>query len=429
MLETCKKSENVVFLIFSILLFSFPKGYMVGAILLFVTSCYLGFKTQFKWHRNLSFYMLAVTLFFIPYIVNLLQGTTQLRDLDNISRLLFFGVIGAYWLVTKPDSRVISVGLCISLTIISIVFFDTYITGFDRGLGVMGFNVIPLTTVIVAIIAFLLPRLNDRNHMIRKCIYASFMLGISSIVISLTKGTLLAMICVLIVYSLCTIRQSWKRVSLLWLLMLISIFITSALTNSGLLSRVNQSSSSVSRYIQQKESAREIKEVKDIKTAIQQDVVNEESVVRSSSTIRIEMWKSAALLSQEKPFFGYGNSKANERVIEFIRLGRIESYVKGHMGKNYHFHSIYFDSLGKRGFSGLVSTLLLLLIPLYIFIRNRHNEPEYALSGSLVIISFMVAGLSDMSMLSRMPIIVFGVLVILCIANVSKPVISDKDSL
>jgi len=424
MLETCKKSENIVFLIFAISLFAFSKGYIVGVILLFVTSCYFGVKKQLRWHNNLSLYMLAIALLFTPYIVNLLQGSTQFRELDNIARLLFFGIIGAFFLVKKPDSRVVTVGFCISLVIIFIAFVDAQIAGLNRSRGIIDINVIPLTTSVVAIMAFLLPKLNVSNHVIKKIIYVAFMLGVSSIVISQTKGTLLALVCVLAMYSLCTVKQSWKRVSLLWLLMFSSIFITSELTNASLLSRINLSSSNVNQYIQQKQAAREVQDIEETKTitpAVEKNRVDAGSTIVSSSTIRIELWKSTLLLSQEKPFWGYGYDKAKERVLELVDLGEVEGYVKPYLRKNYHFHSIYFDSLGKRGIAGLVSTLLLLLIPLYIFIRNRHNAPEYALSGCLVIVSFIVSGISDMSMLSRMPIIIFGVLVVLCTANVSKP--------
>ena len=106
-------------------------------------------------------------------------------------------------------------------------------------------------------------------------------------------------------------------------------------------------------------------------------------------------------------------------MVELVEEGKIAPYAKHYAKK--HFHSIYFEALGNQGLVGLVSIFIALLLPLYIFIKNRANNPKIALGGILVITNYAIAGLSDTALTSTLPSITYFMLMALCISQVSVP--------
>ena len=104
-------------------------------------------------------------------------------------------------------------------------------------------------------------------------------------------------------------------------------------------------------------------------------------------------------------------------MLKLIKEGKIAPYAKKYAEK--HFHSIYFEALGCQGLVGLISILLVLLLPLYIFIKNWTNNPQMALAGILIVTNYAIAGLSDTVLTSTLPAITYVMLMVLCVSQVS----------
>jgi len=400
-----KKTENISIIMFFILLFMFPKGYAIGALIILLISGYNVYKKQITWNQNLSLVMLSFGIIQLPLMVNLLQGTTKISEFDVYSRLLFFGVIGACWLKNKPNKTVvvISCGIAVIIGFISLCY--AHITGLERT-NVNGLNVIQMTTIMSALFAFILPNIMIKNTNLRYFIYITLAAISSGMILSLTKGAVISLIAVVSVCSLFFLRKSGKAIIAVWTVMLVSMLITSLLTGGLFLQRVEISYTTIGQYVKSE--------------TYSDDELTPPEKVFSSSGIRLEFWKAALLLTKEKPLFGYGLYEASARAIELANEGELADIVKILPEKNYHFHSIYLDALGKHGLFGLLSILTLFFIPLFIFFKNRVESKHSAQSGILVILSFMISGLVDMSLIGKAPIVVFGILVMLCVIYLNE---------
>ena len=107
---------------------------------------------------------------------------------------------------------------------------------------------------------------------------------------------------------------------------------------------------------------------------------------------------------------------ANQRMHELVDEGKIASYMSKYA--SIHFHSIYFNALGYNGVFGLITILLLLIIPAYILVKNRMNNPLVAFSGILVIINYAVVGAADVALTSTLPYITYIFLMTICVSLV-----------
>lgn len=414
LIEHLKKVENISLFMFSLLLFLFPKGYVVGAVILLLLSGYGIYKKRFSWNVNLSLIMLSFACLLLPLLVNLLQGTTKISEFDLYSRLLLFGMIGAFWLRNKPNKEIVIISFCFALIISFISLIHAHITGLTR-INVNGLNVIHMTTMMSALFAFVLPSITVKKLYLRYLIYTALVAISSAMILSQTKGAIMSLVGVVSIYSIFALRKSRRSVIAVWTVMLLSMLVTSSLSGHLLLKRMETAYIAVEQYAESEMHS--------------DDGTPAPEIEFHSSGIRLELWKASLLLAEEKPWFGYGLYQANVRMIALSNEGKLADFFKCLTTKNYHFHSIYLDALGKHGLFGLLCTLGIFFMPLFIFFKNKTRNKNCALSGMLVISSFMLSGLVDMSVIGKAPIVVFGVLVTLCIVYLSEgPNLSSSET-
>lgn len=382
----------------AITLFLYPKGYILGTVFLLIISLIAGANKQLSWHRNLSLLTIAMLIFILPHALELLQESGHISDIKKAARGIPLLLAGALLIRFKPKQQFVYASFSISLIIAFIIMINEQMTGFNRS-DYAGFNINPLMIAIVAVIAFILPSINSRNIWFRVLTYTAFTLGVSTLVMAQSKGPVLGLFSVVLVFSLTPLKSIFstkrKHILILWLLLLSSVAITSIGTNSALLSRVSIASQNIILHVEKP---------------------NSESKV-SSTAIRLELWKGALILASEKPYFGYGTFEAKKRMQELFNEGRLASFMQAYTDT--HFHSIYFQALGNRGIFGLLTVLLMLLIPAYILFTNRLVNPSYSLSGLLVITSYTVTGIADVSLSATTSSITYFILIIICISQVS----------
>lgn len=100
---------------------------------------------------------------------------------------------------------------------------------------------------------------------------------------------------------------------------------------------------------------------------------------------RVEAWKSAAVMVQEKPIVGYGILQGGKVYLQHYRT------VADTQGLG-HFHNIYVQTAVDSGFLGLAGLLVFMAYSLWMF---RRWEFPYALAGFCAWIGFAVVGLFD----------------------------------
>ncbi|PLX89191.1 MAG: hypothetical protein C0614_02100 [Desulfuromonas sp.] len=129
---------------------------------------------------------------------------------------------------------------------------------------------------------------------------------------------------------------------------------------------------------------------------------------RKNSSVgqRFLMWEIALEMFQENPVIGSGLGDFNHDATEMMREGTTE-LKEAHS----HAHNIFLEILATTGILGLVSMVVSILgLPMRFFYqkwRSSKNDQQRraALSGLLVVVSFIVFGLSE-SWISRSPFII-----------------------
>ena len=121
--------------------------------------------------------------------------------------------------------------------------------------------------------------------------------------------------------------------------------------------------------------------------------------IRSSTSIglRFELWRAAWEVFRENPVIGVGpgNYRSSMQGMGLGSTGRFHQEIEIHKNP----HSLYFKALEERGVMGIISTLLLLVLPGLLFFMHI-NKSQYlnmgaiAASGLLVVIVFSLGGLT-----------------------------------
>lgn len=173
--------------------------------------------------------------------------------------------------------------------------------------------------------------------------------------------------------------------------------------------------------------------------------------VRTSIGGRLEMWRGALLLIQDKPLLGHGGVAAYRHALfELVKEEKINSFALGK--RNYlsmkqdeideliktahssvmfeHVHNDYLDRLVKQGALGLFALLLLYLVPIALFARYiRSREPtKQAMTVSIVtlLICYGLFGLTETFLIHTLCILPLGILLMIFSAYF---LIHDKASL
>ena len=110
----------------------------------------------------------------------------------------------------------------------------------------------------------------------------------------------------------------------------------------------------------------------------------------SSSGIRLEMWKSSYEAAKDMPWYGYGYRLANKKVANY------SENFSNQISKFTHLHNEFVTNYMSGGIFGLLSALLLLIVPLKFFYSSRNNENAYSYSilGVFFVLGYFFAGMS-----------------------------------
>ncbi|MFZ7241032.1 O-antigen ligase family protein [Avibacterium avium] len=104
------------------------------------------------------------------------------------------------------------------------------------------------------------------------------------------------------------------------------------------------------------------------KISIEQYINNEN--VSTSIGVRLDMWKASWIAIQEKPILGWGKQGMYDKKQELASKQEISKLASTFI----HNHNQFIDATAKKGLVGLVSLLLVFIIPLRFFISNLKLE-------------------------------------------------------
>jgi len=118
---------------------------------------------------------------------------------------------------------------------------------------------------------------------------------------------------------------------------------------------------------------------------------------RSSSVgTRLEMWQASWTIFLNNPILGVGWGHYQEEAVLQIKQGLRNKSAAAHD----HPHSQYFAALANGGLLGIVVTIMLFLIPAWLFIKyirlqKTEDSKRLALAGLLLVVAYMIFCLSE----------------------------------
>ena len=113
--------------------------------------------------------------------------------------------------------------------------------------------------------------------------------------------------------------------------------------------------------------------------------------IKSSPTVRIEMWRAGWEIFIDNPIFGVGTEKMY-RLVKEVSLKNQFTYSITH--NESHLHNDYVDILVRYGLVGLALFLSLYLLAFYIFFTNRWMPNFYKACYLSYLVGFLTFGIS-----------------------------------
>lgn len=142
----------------------------------------------------------------------------------------------------------------------------------------------------------------------------------------------------------------------------------------------------------------------------------------TSLGLRFDMWQGAITLIIEKPLAGWGYEGYHEGMQALANQGEVTAFAVEN-----HAHNDFLDTFARRGLFGLLTLLLLYLVPLHLF-SNYLASPNMELravatAGALLPVAFIDFGLSQAFLEHNSGVMIYAFwLVVLwgCLRSVEK---------
>jgi len=332
-------------------------------------------------------------------VLEVLVYDVPLRKLDPQSKILLFipliyvlSAINVYPLVVMSGIAIGCLGLfCLAL-------FEKYYLGYDR----VGSYINPIQlgniAMIFGILSMLCAPIYYMSYKKWPIPVLLLLAGVLSFVASfstLTRGGLIFLPLLLIVIAL-YYRHELKRhaVKLIVLSCIVIPVCGLSVANTESFSRFQLAAENVENYFSQGDA-------------------------KTSTGIRLELWKVAAIITKNNPLFGVGYSGHLAEKRRLIENGDINEAVL----KYKHSHNAYFDISARRGLVGLIILLVLLFYPIYVGHQKykQGGEQTKGIAISLVVFGlfFVLANLTQVLFSHNSGMIIYTGLLIIIIAYIS----------
>ena len=133
----------------------------------------------------------------------------------------------------------------------------------------------------------------------------------------------------------------------------------------------------------------------------------ENRVTQNNVGARLEMWRGALLAATERPLIGVGVESRNDFIRGRVEAGELMPIVL----KLRHAHSEYFEGLQINGLLGLLVTMGLFFVPLWLFLRHlkvaRGAPQGIALGGAMVVVGYATYALTEVPLHNSLTVVFY----------------------
>ena len=372
-------------------------------------------KKTFSRDEKLVFYSLLF-FFLLAMFISLISGFDR-EAWKNASRFLnLLFAVPLYFLFKKYFNKtsVVWWGLFFGVVFCglmalyeaaygSLYFPDSYFNGRAKGAT----HPILFADLVLSMTVMLLMGLSTIkkwNHKLTLIVAAVLLLGVTAVVLSKTRGTLVILpILVVMLFWQIKSRFSTKTNAIVVLMVPIIALIIYLIPATGLQQRLDNTFSNVQKYSQGTHKA-------------------------TSVGTRFEMWKASLLVFEKKPLLGVGWGNYQETAQQFVDEGKVN---KSAIAWN-NPHSEYFSVLVNGGLISLFALMIVFLVPINQFRKlllfNDSEVRAYALAGIVLVVGYMGYAFSESIFERTIPTAFFAFYLALffALANRKKEEISIK---
>ena len=313
-------------------------------------------------------YLVSVILEVIFYDVPIRKIDPQGKILLFIPFILVLNAVRIHYLTVIFGIATGALGLFL------LAMFETYYLGVSRVgtyINAIQLGNIALSFGLLAILLAPVYYVNKKKVIITVLLVIIGVLGIVASALTLTRGGLIFLPLLLIVAIWYYRREMKEHLFKILTILLIVIPLVSMVTlNTVNFSRFTTGIDNTVNYFQNGNAT-------------------------TSTGIRLELWKTAALITMQNPVFGVGFSKYMQEKKKLIAQGDIDKSVL----KYSQSHNPYFYAAVRRGGVGLLILLALLFFPVYVGHKEykKDDKKTKGIAISLVIFGlfFIVANLTQ----------------------------------
>jgi O-antigen ligase len=365
-------SAGFLILLFPTMLITVPDGGSVTLVLLLLVSATGLFlnRNSVPLDNNEKLLLAAVAAYMLIYIFNIWFFNSKISELDNTFRFLLLLPIFFYIRKIKLNPNYLYYGLLAgAVACFAIAAYQKFYLDYSRSHGVTSIISFGGISMTLAMMSFTMGLLSKTGYT-KILFFSGFILATWASVLSGSRGTWLVLpSCLLLLFVINPQKWSLKtRVSagLISLLMISASYFLPVVQH-----RVDTALNEMNAYITN-------------------------NVANTSVGIRLDIWHASIVTSTKHPALGIGEGNFSNKMKLLSDQGLVDPYALNIA----HVHNEYISALLHRGFPGLITLLLLFLIPLIAFSKALISEQgEHRILpaiGIMLVISSMTASLSDM---------------------------------
>ncbi|HEU4852533.1 MAG TPA: O-antigen ligase family protein [Telluria sp.] len=303
----------------------------------------------------------------------LLGSDRRLSDVEYPTRMFFSCAAMLVVLVAHPSHRTFLAGVAAGAVAGAIfVAYQRLALGIDRPGGLLNaitFGDIALTLGLVAIAAA--TELRSKRH--AAVLVTGAIAGLAGSMLTGSRGGWIALAVAVLVFLRYSVVVRNRMVIALASAAVVMFGVAYAVPETGVRARIEEGLLDVREYRAGGE-------------------------VNTRVGTRLELWKAAGILIEERPWFGRQDAEVRSRMAELVKEGKLDDAVL----PLEHLHNDSLQVMATGGVFGLAIWLMVLAAPLVFFVRQLREAActsrqrfALALAGLVVVTSYASFGLSE----------------------------------
>jgi len=318
-------------------------------------------RDKFNFLKKEKIFLFSFVAFFLLILTNIVFFNVNIRELDSYSRFLLVIPFYLYFRSSRISPNWLIFGILLAAFLFGInvtakTIFSYSIFDFNKHSGMISLygSIFGVTCLFLAG--------SYRNIVFVYAFLIAGILGIATSFFSGGRGTWIAAI-MTIFFMFFWNPMRWRELekALLTALFFSVLALSFAVPQSGVKNKFDLAVNGVKEYIKKNNESSKLG--KSVDLDLNQGL---------SAITRLEMWKSALIISKDSPIFGVGQGNFKKLNNDLIDAGIIHNSIKTFN----HPHGQYLSVLVQQGIIGVIVLLNLLLTPIFLILRKNSSTFE-----------------------------------------------------